>query len=95
MYRLPKTVSTYGAAAIVAAALLFAGPRAAHAIAAALVQVTNTPANPAVSQDISKLASQNVLLGDITGDITKNSHILLYQMFPNGTNGGSPPPCQH
>ena len=29
-------------------------PKAAHAVAAALVQITNTAANPAVTQDVSK-----------------------------------------
>ena len=41
-----------------ACGLLFA-PQAAHALAAALVQVTNTAAAPAVTQDVSKLATQS------------------------------------
>jgi hypothetical protein len=46
MFRLPKTALHFGAAAIVAGALLLTAPRAVHAVAAALVQVTNTTANP-------------------------------------------------
>lgn len=37
-------------------------PRAAHAFAAALVQVANTPASPAVTQSVQTLASQIVTL---------------------------------
>ena len=33
---------------------MLAAPRAAHAVAAALVQVTNTAANPAVRQSVPK-----------------------------------------
>jgi hypothetical protein len=46
MFRLPKTAFHFGAAAVVAGALILAAPRAVHAVAAALVQVTNTTANP-------------------------------------------------
>jgi len=56
MFRLPKTVPTYGAAAIVAAALVLAAPRAAHAIAATLVQVVNTTANPVPNLDAERIA---------------------------------------
>jgi hypothetical protein len=52
--------------------LLLAAPRAAHAVAAALVQVANTTASPAVTQDVSKMASQLV---ELTAPI---------DAFPNG-----------
>jgi len=55
-----------GAFALTAILLPLAAPRAAHAIAATLVQVVNTATNPAVSQDVSKLASQNISLGGFT-----------------------------
>lgn len=51
-------------------ALVLATPRAAHAVAAALVQVTNTASNPAVTQDTSHMASQMVHLscfGEVNG----------------------------
>jgi hypothetical protein len=51
-----------GGLAILALLLTLAAPRAVHAIAAALVQVVNTTANPAITQDTSKQASQIVTL---------------------------------
>lgn len=51
-----------GAAIAVLSALLLATPRAAHSLAAALVEVANTPANPAVTQNVPTLASQIVTL---------------------------------
>jgi hypothetical protein len=48
--------------AIMTVLLILAAPRAAHAIVAALVQVVNTTANPAITQDTSKQASQIVTL---------------------------------
>lgn len=62
MIRLPKSVISFGTLALAAGVLTLAVPRAAHAVAAALVQVTNTPANPAVTQDTSKRAGQLVQL---------------------------------
>jgi hypothetical protein len=38
--------------------LLLGVPRAAHAVVAALVQVTNTAANPAITQSVSEQAQQ-------------------------------------
>ena len=46
MFRLPKSVLRFGAGAIALVALILAAPKAAHAIAATLVTVTNTTANP-------------------------------------------------
>lgn len=48
-----------GGVSLVAAFGLIVAPQAAHAVAAALVQVTNTAAAPAVTQDVSKLAAQS------------------------------------
>ena len=55
MFHLPKTL-TYGAAALAAGALILATPRAAHAIAATLVQVTNTTADPVPNKDVDNPA---------------------------------------
>ncbi len=63
MFRLPKTVLHLGAATIVLGALILIAPRAAHAIAATLVQVTNTTANPAVTQGTEKQAAQLLEIG--------------------------------
>ena len=62
MFRVPRSVLSFGAAAVGIAALMLAVPRAAHAVAAALVEVVNTTANPAITQDTSKQASQIVTL---------------------------------
>jgi hypothetical protein len=51
-----------GAMALAVALLTLVVPKAAHAVVATLVQVSNTTANPAITQDVSKLASQNVQL---------------------------------
>jgi hypothetical protein len=83
----------------VAVTFILCTPRAAHAIAATLVQITNTTSNPAIAQDVSKLASQNVMLisnpaiissGPEAQTVTPSHSAVLYQMFPNGTFGASP-----
>jgi hypothetical protein len=58
MIRIPKSVVSFGALVLAAGALTLAVPPAAHAVAAALVQVTNT----VTTQDSSKQASQLVHL---------------------------------
>jgi hypothetical protein len=62
MFRITKSVLSFGAVAVAGGVLTLAVPRAAHAVAAALVQVVNTTANPAITQDTSKQASQIVTL---------------------------------
>jgi hypothetical protein len=62
MKRFHKYSLQIAAAAILAVVLTLAAPRAVHAVAAALVNVTNTAASPAISQGVSQLASQNVFL---------------------------------
>jgi hypothetical protein len=54
MFRVPKSALSYGAAAFAAKALLLSAPRAARAIAAPLVQVTNTAANPVPNKDVDQ-----------------------------------------
>jgi hypothetical protein len=58
MIRIPKSVVSLGALVLAAGALTLAVPRAVHAVAAALVQVTNT----VTTQDTFKQASQLVHL---------------------------------
>lgn len=60
MIRLPKSLLSVGVFGLAFATLTLSLPKAAHAVAAALVQVTNTASNPAVTQDTSHLASQMV-----------------------------------
>jgi hypothetical protein len=48
--------------ACAAAVLMLVKPRAAHAVAAALVQVVNTAASPVIAEDVAHLASQRIHL---------------------------------
>jgi len=66
MFKLSKSVLSFGAGALALGAIILAAPRTAHALAAALVQVTNTAANPAVTQDVSRQVAQLVSLGVTT-----------------------------
>lgn len=49
-----------GAVALAALVLTLSLPKAAHAIAATAVQVMNTSSTPAITEGVSKLASQSV-----------------------------------
>jgi hypothetical protein len=49
MFRLRKSVLSFGAAALAVVALALVLPRAADAVAAALVEVVNTTANPVIT----------------------------------------------
>jgi hypothetical protein len=77
----------------VVATLALVTPRAAHAVAAALVQVTNTAASPAITQDTSKRAGQLVELicGASTENVTQNSSSSCYE-FSLANASGPPPP---
>jgi hypothetical protein len=55
-----KHAIALGGTAVAVSLITLTAPRAAHALVVALVQVTNTVATPAITQDVSKLASQNV-----------------------------------
>jgi hypothetical protein len=69
MTRLSKSVLSFVPVALTAGVLLLAVPRAAHAVAAAvLVQVLNTAANPAITQSAPSQAAQLVnLQGSTSG----------------------------
>ena len=62
MIRLHKAVLSLGTAALGIGVLTLALPRAAHAVAVALVQVSNTAANPAITQSAPSQAAQLVRL---------------------------------
>lgn len=57
-----KAVSALGGIFLAALLIAALAPKAAHGLVAALVQVTNTAAAPAITQDVSRLASQSVQL---------------------------------
>lgn len=56
MFQLPKSVLSFGAGALTLGVFILAAPRAAHAISATLVQVTNTAANPVPNLDTERNA---------------------------------------
>jgi hypothetical protein len=62
MFRLPKSVLAVGGAALATVLLILAAPRTVHAVAAALVQVTNTSSNPVVTQSTNQQATQLIEL---------------------------------
>jgi hypothetical protein len=63
------------AALAVVTALALVTPRAAHAVAAALVQVSNTTENPAITQSVPSQASRLVLLST---SLLQNTSSYLY-----------------
>lgn len=60
--RVSRSVITACGAVLAAVAIGFTNPKAVHAVTAALVQVTNTAANPVVTQTVGQQAGQVVML---------------------------------
>jgi hypothetical protein len=82
------TGKVLGGAAVLAVVLALASPGAAHAVASALVQVTNTAADPAVTLDASRAASQIVHLTTLGKAAVNNAAMTeLHQYIPGGTFG--------
>jgi hypothetical protein len=79
MKRIGKMLVVILAASLLAAVGSMFNPRTAHALVAALVQVSNTAAAPAITLDVSRVASQNVQLA-CGGNQTK-----CFQILPDGT----------
>jgi hypothetical protein len=77
MFLPSKSVLHFGAGAFAIGVLILAAPRAARAIAATLVQVTNTPANPAITQGTEKQAAQLV-------DLFAQGSGGFYNVLPSG-----------
>ena len=64
-------------------AILALAPRGAHAITAALVQVTNTPSAPASTLDSSKAGSQQILLQTPYGaTLVTGQEVNMVQLSP-------------
>ena len=80
MNRLLKVLVPLGVAAVVLVVSI-AGPKTVHAIAAALVQVTNNATNPVGTQDASTTAAQIIELHCVQLSSCK-------QVFPDGTTTG-------
>ena len=62
MQFLKRSSMVAGALALAALLLILAAPKRVHAAVAPLIQVANTIANPAITQDTSKTAAQLVNL---------------------------------
>jgi hypothetical protein len=60
MNSVKRLLMVAGALALAAIVGMILSPKAAHGIVATLVQVVNTAANPAITEDISRAASQIV-----------------------------------
>ncbi len=91
MFKPSKSVLSFGAGALAIVVLMLAAPRAAHAIAATLVQVTNTSANPAVTQSVPTQASQLVSLYGCQCLANEVGITNYYSFIPMGAGINSPP----
>ena len=89
MNRLTKRMLQAAGVCAVVGMLTVAAPKAAHAITAALVQVVNTAANPAVTADVSRIVSQNLMLLNFSGFAPGVSG-SLYQQNADGSVVGTP-----
>jgi len=76
-----RMLTGLGAIALAVSLLILVAPKAANAVVVTLVQVANTTANPAITQDVSKLASQNVQLWCVGG-------ARCVQLVPDGETPG-------
>jgi hypothetical protein len=81
MIRLPKFLLPVGVVLILGVFILIA-PRAVHAIAAALVQVTNTASNPVVTQTTGAQATNMIHLQCVFNMSYKNQ--ACFQITPTG-----------
>jgi hypothetical protein len=85
-------VFKFSAGAVALGAIGLFTPRAAHALAATLVQVTNTIANPAITQATNTAASQLVLLMGPGGNglFPGSGLTALDQLIPTSGLSNSP-----
>lgn len=90
MTRFSKSVLSFASVALTAGVLTLAVPRAAHAVAAAvLVEVLNTSANPAITQSVTSQAAQLVNLQGNTSGPTFSTFVSLSGAILTGIG---PPP---
>lgn len=89
--KITKTRLFASAGVVAIAGLAVFTPRAAQAVAAALVQVTNTTANPVVTESTTKSASQLVLLQTLAGGaIAPGSTAQMNRFVPGVGPTGTP-----
>jgi hypothetical protein len=90
MTKLSKFVLSFASVALTAGVLTLAVPRAAHAVAAAvLVQVLNTSANPAITQSAPSQAAQLVNLQGNTSGPASSTFVFVSGGIITGI--GTPP----
>lgn len=87
MIRFSKSVFAVGGVVVAAGLIGFTNPKTVHALAAALVQVTNTASNPVVTQSIGQQAGQSIELACVSGDTSGNGTCYL---DTNGLRGSTP-----
>jgi len=82
-----KRIVQAGAALGVVATLALVTPRAAHAVAAALVQVTNTSANPVPNQDVDAPGRHlyQSICTTTTGDSLGKQFVCILSAVPANT----------
>jgi hypothetical protein len=90
MFKVSKSVLSFGAGAIALGVLMLAAPRTAHAIAATLVQLTNTVANPAITQSANSQAGQIVQIST-EFRIPPNTIAPVQPVIDNANGVGAPP----
>jgi hypothetical protein len=78
MIRVSNTAAGIGGALLAAGLLTLSNPKTVHAVAAALVQITNTSSNPVVTQGIGQQAAELV-------ELVCNSPGVCNQVLPNST----------
>ena len=65
-------------------------PRTLHAVAATLVEVTNTIGNPVIAVPVERAASQQIMLvPPFNGGVANGFEATLQQLTPGGTSGSS------
>jgi hypothetical protein len=83
MIRLSKSVLALGGVVLAGGLITVMNPQTVHAVAAALVQVTNTASNPVVAQEIDKQAGNMVRL---TCSVTLSGALFTCTRFaPDGS----------
>jgi hypothetical protein len=87
MIRLSKSVLAVGGVVLAGSLITLMEPKTVHAVAAALVQVTNTAANPVVTQSIGQQAAQSVDLECVPSVIPGNGTCYV---VTDGSRGSTP-----
>ena len=88
MIKYAKMLMVAGAAGLAGLLGVAIAPKAAHGIVAAMVQVANTVANPAITQETSRQAAQIVTLSTSVSAGSFSEVFLLNQLSPQGGTTG-------